>query len=592
MNRGRITGPRAGIEAGRHGLGASGRPASRGRLLAALLVGLVAVVAPLGVAAQQDLPEPTAGDYVYDFAEVWTDATEGQAQQIAETIRARTQAVVVIVSWPTGLPHVTPDISLADAREIMRRWEIGRAGVDDGLVLLFDLDTTLRHGQVTLWAGDGFQDLYLNASERERIINNDMLPLAAAGDLDGALIAGLEHIDRVVQPGGNPERAAERIFNLAVAIIAIGFGLLVFGLFLRRWWLSGRDAPVPLIDDSVLLPTPPRGLTPAMATVLRRDRIDNEAFTSAMVDLGHRGLVTFRADEKDDKKVDVLLPPEPLVELPYLEARRRPLGVAEAALEAAIDRKAHTDASGWEVLTNETLRKGAGKELLDAFRKDLGRAAKAAGWYRDDPNRLAGRWQAIGISVIVVAAIAFGFFAFDASESSNLLLPGRELAAAALAIVAGLGVLIIVLSGRLVARTAAGSQALAMALAYRNTLRFELKNSHTVDEAVEHAQTRLPWITTPDLLTVWAVAFGLKDEMDDLIRETFREAERSGVTAWSPAWYVGSSGGSGWSGSGAAAVSGLGAAIGSISATASSSGGGGFGGGGGGGGGGGSSGGF
>ena len=68
-----------------------------------------------------------------------------------------------------------------------------------------------------------------------------------------------------------------------------------------------------------------------------------------------------------------------------------------------------------------------------------------------------------------------------------------------------------------------------MALGYRNTLRFELKRAHTVDEAVENTQTRLPWITTPDLLTVWAVAFGLKDEIDDLIRETFETARADGI---------------------------------------------------------------
>jgi uncharacterized membrane protein YgcG len=559
----------------------------------AILAGLLLIAGPLWVVAQTQLPEPTEGDYVYDFAEVWSDATERDAQEIAEGIRARTQAVVVIVSWPTGLSHVSPDISLADAREIMRRWEIGRAGIDDGLVVLFDLDTSLAHGQVTLWAGDGFEDLYLNAGERERIINNDMLPQAAAGNLDAALLDGLAHIDRVVQPGGNPERAMERLVSLVVVILVIGLAALVFGLFLRRWWLSGRDAPVPLVDDSVLLPTPPRGLTPAMATLLRQDRADNEAFTSAMVDLGHRGLVTFRADAKDDKRVDLLVPPEPLVDLPYLEARRRPLGVAEAALEGAIERKARSDADGWEILTSEKLREGAGKELLDGFKRDLGRAAKAEGWYRDDPNRLTGRWVAIGIGVIVLAAIAFGFFVFDWSENtSNAILPGRELSAVAIGILGVVGLLIILFSGRLVARTAAGSQALAMSLAYRNTLRFELKESHTVDEAVEKSKSRLPWITTPDLLTVWAVAFGLKKEMDDLIRETFREAERTGVTAWSPAWYIGSGGGSGWSSGGVAAVSGLGAAVGSISASASSSGGGGFGGGGGGGGGGGSSGGF
>jgi hypothetical protein len=63
----------------------------------AILAGLLLIAGPLWVVAQTQLPEPTEGDYVYDFAEVWSDATERDAQETAEGIRARTQAVVVIV---------------------------------------------------------------------------------------------------------------------------------------------------------------------------------------------------------------------------------------------------------------------------------------------------------------------------------------------------------------------------------------------------------------------------------------------------------------------------------------------------------------
>ena len=129
-----------------------------------------------------------------------------------------------------------------------------------------------------------------------------------------------------------------------------------------------------------------------------------------------------------------------------------------------------------------------------------------------------------------------------------------------------------------------GAQALGMALAYRNTLRYELKKAHTVDEAVEQTKTRLPWITTPDLLTVWAVAFGLKDEIDDLIKETFAEARQSGSAMWAPTWYAGASG--------ISSVGNLASSMGSVSTAPSSSSGGGYGGGGGGGGGGGAGGGF
>ena len=556
------------------------------QLAAAVLFAFTWLLGP-SLAAGMTLPPSQPGVYVYDFAGIWSPDTEARAQAVAEAIRTRTEAQMVAVSIPSGLSRVDPDIAIADARTILDAWGVGRRGVNDGLVVLFDMDTSKAHGQVAMFAGSGFEDAYLTASERERIITGDMLPRAVEGNLDRALLDGLNHIDRIAQPGGNPERTRERTVSWLVAIVALAGGLFVFGMFIRRWLLSGRDAPVPLIDDSVLLPAPPKGLTPALATTLQRNGVDNEAFTSALVDLGHRGLLTFKEQEGDAKKVDLMVPPEPLAEVPYLEARRRPLGSAEASLERAISRNAVDLPTGWEVLTSDRLKAGEGKKLFDEFKADLGRAAKASGWFRDDPNRLPGRWTGIGIGLIVAAGIAAFLFAFDTSDNGNFLRPGREVAAAALAIVAALGVAIIVFRGLLVARTADGSQTLAMSLAYRNTLRRELDTAGNVNEAVEHAQSRLPWITTPDLLTVWAVAFGLKDEIDALIRKTFEQAQQAGLNTWSPAWFIGSSPGSG----SFSAVSGIGAAVGSISATASSSSGGGFGGGGSGGGGG-SSGGF
>jgi uncharacterized membrane protein len=95
---------------------------------------------------------------------------------------------------------------------------------------------------------------------------------------------------------------------------------------------------------------------------------------------------------------------------------------------------------------------------------------------------------------------------------------------------------------------------------------------------VTQTQTKLPWITTPDLLTVWAVAFGLKDEIDDLIRETFEEARKTGAAVWAPAWYSGSDG--------VSSVGNLASSVASIATSTTSSSGGGYGGGGGGGGGG------
>jgi uncharacterized membrane protein YgcG len=534
--------------------------------LAAALVLVAAWLVGPALVAGMDLPPSQAGVYVYDFADIWSPAAEARAQSIAQGIRDRTQAQLAIVSWPSDDFDVSTPTARADAITIMDAWGVGRQGVNDGLVVLFDMDSGSRqHGQIYLYAGKGYLDSYLNADEAASVVNDTMLPKAKEGDLDAALLDGLSRIDQATQPGGNPDRGRQAIVNAILAALIVGLGAIVFGLFLRTWWERGRDARVPLIDDSVLLPVPPPGLTPAIATVLRDDKVDKDAFTSALVDLGHRGLVTFQEGSGVfglGKHVDLVVPDEPLIDPGSLEARRRPLGHAEAALARSIASRATGG-----VLSASTLKSGAGAELYQSFKKNAGVAAKAAGYFRDDPNSLPGRWLAVGIGLIV-AVVVFGFFfAFDTSGNSELLRPGRAFLGVPMLFSIIVGVLVAVFSGRLAARTEDGARTLGMALAYRNTLRHEMAASHTVDEAVEKTKSRLPWITTPDLLTVWAVAFGLKDDIDRLIKETFETARSTGATGWAPLWYSGGS------------LDSVSSMVGSISTTTASSSGSGFGGG-------------
>lgn len=545
------------------------------RLAAVAATFVVLAAASLALAALTlagpNLPPTREGVYVYDLAHIWNQATIDQAQAIAKGIRDRTQAELAIVSYPTSDPDVSTDTARADALTIMNTWGVGRAGVNDGLVVLFDMNAgSTAHGQIYLYAGSGFLDQYLNVGEATSVVNDTMLPKARDGDLNAALLDGLARIDHVTQPGGNPDRGFEAIINALLAAFVLGIGVLALGRFLQTWWERGRDAQVPLVDDSVLLPDPPPGLTPALATVLRKDKVDREAFTSAMVDLGHRGLVTFQEGGMLRKHVDLVIPPEPLVDPNSLEARRRPLGSAERDLAQSIASKATGG-----VLSNSALKEGEGAKLWESFKRDIGSAAKSTGYFNDDPNKLTSRWLGLGIA-LVIGVVVFGFFfVFDTSDNSNLFRPGREFLGLPMLASIVIGIGIAVFSGRLAARTPDGARTLGMALAYKNTLRFEMAASHSVDEAVEKTKTRLPWITTPDLLTVWAVAFGLKNEVDHLIKETFETAKATGSTYWAPAWYAGSG-----------SFSSLSSMVGSISTTAASSSGSGYGGGGGGGGGG------
>jgi hypothetical protein len=272
--------------------------------------------------------------------------------------------------------------------------------------------------------------------------------------------------------------------------------------------------------------------------------------------------------------VSFVVPSPPLEDAASVDARRRPLGDAEGGL---LDGIASAAVGG--TLSSDQLKTGTGKRLYDAFQKAMGRAALASGWFRDDPTRITSHWSFIGVGVGVAAVAAASFFVLDRSDSSNLILPGRGYIGWPLLILLGVAALVAILSGRLAARTVDGAQTLAMALAYRNTLRYELAQADTIHDAVEKTSSRLPWITTPDELTVWAVALGLKDEVDRVIKETMRVArDSSSGASWAPVWFSGSGG--------VGAVGNVTSMLGSITATAASSSGSGYGGGGGGGGGG------
>ena len=58
----------------------------------------------------------------------------------------------------------------------MDQWGVGRRGYDDGLVIMFDMEYNLRHGQVSLYAGSGFKAAYLTNAERQAIFDDHMMP--------------------------------------------------------------------------------------------------------------------------------------------------------------------------------------------------------------------------------------------------------------------------------------------------------------------------------------------------------------------------------------------------------------------------------
>jgi uncharacterized membrane protein YgcG len=470
------------------------------------------------------------------------------------------------------------------ARALMDQWGVGRAGVNDGLVILFDLgQADPCHGQVQLYAGSGYRDAWLSDEDRQRIFENDMLPHLRECDMDAALLAAMDKVAGV--PG---MRVVNAVLGLVVAPVIL-VGIVVFGIV--RWRQSGKD-PVYLDDPSIHMPAPPPGLTPAAGAALREGSVTRRALTAASLDLAARGRIAFQAVPAEglfggDPEMSIHTrdsqPQDPVEQARLERVRRRPMDEATGFLHGKLKTLGGAD----QYIDPKGLL-GLGSDV-GGFNSRLEKHIVKQGWYREAPSAAVGRWVLGGVGLLVLGIIAL-VVGFNL-PSSGLVLIGVALIASA--------VFAWVLSGAMPARTKDGAMVVAMLEAYRRTLEKTMAQARSMGEVVD--ASAIPLIEDPDDAVVWGVALGLQDEVEGVLQRSAEDlATGSRTTGYMPLWYTsgsgswGGGGGGGWA-PGAMSSSpipnfgGMMIALGTIGNSPSSSGsggGGGFSGGGGGGGGG------
>lgn len=534
---------------GERRVGSTGaRPVRRRRhALPAVLLGAAAALLVAGVALAFTLPPSQPGRSVYDFAGIWTADTISWAERTATRLRSQTGVELAVVSIPTGQGSVDLSTAEADAKRIMDTWGVGQRGVNNGIVVLFDLDVTLHHGKIYVYGGSGIVDRYLSPLAAQHVATA-MADPAAQGDFDGALAVGLGEIaDAIDNPGTRLE--SESLLPLPAALlVAADVAILLF--LLGLWWRDGRDPAIPRIDDSVLLPAPPPGLTPSMASLLREGEATSNAQAAALVDLSSRNLLGMH---EAAKKIGGHTP------------------IDFAVSDPSDPRVAHAEASVGEperVILQELrgiavngvvdhTRLAKAPQLQSRFSAALGKAAAATPWFRSDPTASINRWAWLPVVPFFAMFVVFMATGDGISGIGAAATVGSTIA------VMILGSLI---AKAMASRTKEGSWVLGMAMAYRNTLRHEMGEAPGVVSAQQHARLKLPWLETPDALIVWAIALGLADEVGGLIS---RSPDDPASANWHPAWYAGS----------AAGFASFGSSISSITTTAASSSGGGYGGG-------------
>jgi uncharacterized membrane protein YgcG len=498
-----------------------------------LLAGPTLATAP---PAGPPYPDAVTGQRIYDYAGLFSQSTVTQAQSLIDGIEARTGAQIAVYTQVKPESD-TLDLANADALALMNQWGVGRKGFDDGLVIIFDMQTNKRHGQVSLYAGSGYKAAFLSDADRQTIFDDDMKPLLSEGDLDGGLMIALHDIDA----NATPEHAATlergRLINAVIFVGAAGLGLVLVLYALLSWLRHGRD-PIAIDDNSILMPAPPADLTPAMATILLDEKSSDRTVSAGLVDLAAHGCIAFVADTKPTGGTET--------GIKYLGEGEAGLPAPEASLRDDIAKKGLNHDN---YLTPHTLYRLIGG--FDDLKSDLEAAAVKRGWLTAKPSEVTYHWGWIG-GLETTAAIVIGFL-WVLTQVSSLLVAAISLALA--------GIVTLVVARYMPSRTPQGAMLWSMLSAYRRTLALTLANAHTMTEAVK--ARALPWVTTPDQIMAWGVALGLNDEIQAVLGRSMGidegEPAESIATRWYPQWWLSetSHGHSGTPGHAASSASGL-----------------------------------
>ena len=557
---------------------------------------LLAATPLLALAAGPPFPDPVEDQAVYDTAGMLSPAAIAQIEGFIDDMETEVGAEMVVYTQHS--PDISEDQNLENTRALVDQWGIGRAGFDDGVVLMVGLDPDPGESRVSLFGGSGFVNSYASEEQLQAIIDDVFVPLAVGGQREEAIVETVEAVTRMTSPEVRAELERARQINAMLGLIGAPLALVgALGWAWRTWRREGDDPE--LVDSpSVLMAGPPADMTPALATVVRQGRADQHTINTTLVELAGSGRISFEnldrvRDVKSDDDPDPLTDPAILV---HRDGQRAPLGGPQNEAWDTVRRLGGSDnrlsrTSLWRL-----------NESLGPVKRALEEQAVRIGWLERMPGPSITRTVGIGIGVAVVGGGLV--WAGISIPMSGLVLLGGAL------VLGGLG--IIGFGTAMSQRTDAGAYVDAMLTAYRRTLRKTMDQARDIGEVVKDPEVAV-LADTPDKAVVWGLALGLHDEVSALLARGLaeqREATGSTAGAYYPVWLGSSSSGNGWSAAGVDAggisvgsgsilsdsavpdIGGMFNALGSVGSSppssSSSSGGGGFGGGGGGGGGGGS----
>ena len=214
-------------------------------LLAGLLA-LAVVLFPLKSEALtvQEVPNPRQvyGGWVTDTAEILTDSTEAQLNEMIEQLETKNGTELAVVTVPETAPAASPK---EFTTELFNYWGIGKKGQDNGVLFLISVGDR----RVEIETGYGVEAILPDAKVGQ-IIQRKIVPRFKQGDFEGGILAGTQaligNIDAYYKLYPSPNSDRPWFSYIPVYIWFIGTLGLALSLLSYIWLLLMANRPLRL----------------------------------------------------------------------------------------------------------------------------------------------------------------------------------------------------------------------------------------------------------------------------------------------------------------------------------------------------------
>ncbi|MCT7986100.1 TPM domain-containing protein [Laspinema sp. A4] len=170
------------------------------RMLWGILLGFFFILLPLisHALTVQDVANPRQeyGGWVTDMANILSNETENQLNQMISQLEATTRAEMAVVTVPTTAPASSPKVFTTD---LFNHWGIGKADADNGVLFL----TTIGERRVEVETGYGLEGM-LPDEQVGNILKTQVTPRFRSGDFEGGILAGTQALIAIISAQSPP----------------------------------------------------------------------------------------------------------------------------------------------------------------------------------------------------------------------------------------------------------------------------------------------------------------------------------------------------------------------------------------------------